>query len=81
MVSGGGSVMVTTSVSVQGAQLMNEISSNPKSFPARIVFWFSMQMVAEVFDPEFQTQKNCCQVQQTEGAVKTLHRGVPLIEN
>lgn len=71
----------TVVVTTQGVQLWNEISSSPKSFPPSVVFWFRMQMFAVVLEPEFQVQKNCCQVQSVAGAVNTLHRGVPLMEN
>lgn len=57
------------------------MSSSPKSFPPRDVFWFTMQIFAEVAEPEFHDDENCCHVPQVAGAVKFAPSGIPLIEN
>lgn len=56
--NGAGSVTVNVCVAEQLMHSIKEILSNPKSLPEAVVFWFTIQMLAVVFAPEFHTAKN-----------------------
>ena len=49
----------------------NEMSSKAKSLPPTAVFKFIIEIIAAVLFPEFQLEKNLCQLQVTEPGEKT----------
>ena len=59
----------------------NEISSSAKSLPSKVAFWFTIEMVAQLLDSEFQVVLNCSQTPGMSDGVKREPIGVELMAN
>ena len=77
----GFTVTVTCATEVLVHEVVNEISSSPKSLPFKTVSWFTMDIVAVVLLPEFQVVVYSIQVLTLAGALITEPKITPFMEN